>query len=157
MPDKNLVGRCGLYCGYCEIYRAYQDSPEFRKELARKNNCRPEEVRCEGCQALSVYGWSGEKEWGANCKILKCLNAKGYKYCIDCSEYPHCAQFEQFARTCSGLGINLRENLQMITEGQEERWLGEQEKRWRCPKCDRPIIVSYDLKNCHWCGEILRD
>ena len=71
MVDKNIIGRCGLYCGICEIYRAYKDSKELRKELAKKHNCDPEKVMCEGCQAIDVYGWSLEKEWGKNCKIFK--------------------------------------------------------------------------------------
>jgi hypothetical protein len=33
--NKNLAGGCGLYCGICEIYRAYKDSKELREELAK--------------------------------------------------------------------------------------------------------------------------
>ncbi|MCK4247085.1 MAG: DUF3795 domain-containing protein, partial [Methanomicrobia archaeon] len=50
MINENLVGRCGLYCGACIIYRAYKDSEELRRIIAKDNNCKPEEIRCEGCQ-----------------------------------------------------------------------------------------------------------
>ena len=30
LVDKNLVGRCGLYCGFCLIYRAGKDSEKLR-------------------------------------------------------------------------------------------------------------------------------
>lgn len=157
MLNKNLVGRCGLYCGICEIYRAYKDSKELQVELAKRHGCQPEEVRCEGCQAVDVYGWAYEKEWGVNCKILKCLNAKELTYCYECTEYDTCEKHASFAEICSGLGMDLRRNLRMIQEGKAEEWLVEQEKRWRCPKCDNPIIVSYNFKDCHWCGNKLRD
>ena len=156
MVDKNLIGRCGLYCGICEIYRAYKDSKELQKELAKKHNCNPEKVRCEGCQAIDVYGWSLEKEWGSNCRILQCLNARELNFCYECTEYDNCKRFDKFARICAGLGINLRRNLQMIKEGKAEEWLLEQDKKWRCSKCGNPIIFSYDFKNCHWCGNKLR-
>jgi hypothetical protein len=56
MVEKNLVGGCGLYCGTCEVYRAYKDSKALRRQLARKHNCSPDAVRCESCQAIDVYG-----------------------------------------------------------------------------------------------------
>jgi len=155
--NKNLVGRCGFYCGVCEIYRAYKDSEKLREEIAKKHGCSPEEVRCEGCQAIDVYGWSYDKEWGSNCKILKCLNAKGLKFCYECDDFDRCERFNQFAEICKGLGIDLRENLKMIKEGRIEEWLLEQDKKWRCPSCGKPIIASYEYKNCHWCGYKLRD
>ncbi len=157
MVDRNLVGRCGFYCGVCEIYRAYKDSKELREEIAWKHGCSPDEARCEGCQAIDVYGWSYDKEWGKNCKIVKCLNAKGLNFCFECDEYDRCERFNRFAEICKGLGIDLRKNLEMIKEGRIEEWLLEQDKKWRCPKCGKPIIVSYDFKNCHWCGYKLRD
>ncbi|MGQ9706326.1 MAG: DUF3795 domain-containing protein [bacterium] len=52
--NRNLVGRCSLYCGICEIYRAFKDSPKLQDELANRHNCRKEEVRCEGCQAIDI-------------------------------------------------------------------------------------------------------
>jgi len=157
MVNKNLIGRYGLYCGVCEVYRAYKDSRKLQEELAKKHNCLPEEVRCEGCQALGVYGWSYDKEWGTNCKILKCLNGKKQKVCYECAEYDSCERFDKFAEICLGIGLDLRKNLKMIQEGRTEEWLSEQDKKWRCPKCGKPIIVSYDFKECHWCGNKLKD
>lgn len=150
--DKNLIGRCGLYWGICEIYRAYKDSKELQLKLAERHRCRPEEVRCEGCQALELSGWSYEKEWGKNCKILKCLNTNGLSFCFDCGEYDTCPKHSKFTKICSGLGMDLRENLRTIQEGKVEEWLSGQHQKWRCLECGRPIIVSYDFDECHWCG-----
>jgi len=157
MVNKNLAGRCGLYCGICEIYRAYKDSKKLQQELAKKHNCSPDEVRCEGCQALDVYAWSYEKEWGTNCKFVKCLNTKKLNFCFECAEYETCQKFDKFVKICTGIGIDLRNNLKMIKEGKVEEWITEQEKKWRCPKCGKPIIVSYSFKNCHMCGYRLRE
>jgi len=155
MVDKNLIGRCGLYCGICEIHRAGRDSKELRERLAEKHDCRPEEVGCDGCHTLGISGWSHEKEWGTNCKILRCLNAKKLIFCYECSEYDTCQKHAEFAKICSGLGMDLCQNLQKIRQGKAEQWLLEEDEKWRCPKCGRPIIVSYNFKICHWCGKLL--
>lgn len=155
MVNKNLIGRCGLYCGICAVYRAYQDSKELQRKLAEKHGCPPEEVRCEGCQVLGTYPWIYEKQWGSNCKMVKCLNAKRLTFCFECSDYDNCPKYTELVESCYGLAMDLRANLQLIQEGKEEEWLLEQDKRWRCPKCGNPIIVSYEFKNCHWCGNKL--
>jgi len=157
MINKNLIGRCGLYCGTCPIYRAYKDSKELQGKLSEKYGCLPEEVRCEGCQALSTYPWTYEKQWGSNCKIVKCLNANKLIFCFECSDYNTCKKHTKLAESCSGLEMDLRANLQMIQEEKDEEWLLEQDKRWRCTKCGNPIIVSYKFLHCHWCGNKLRD
>lgn len=157
MVNKNLVGRCGLYCGSCEIYRAYKDSQELRERLAKKHKCLPEEVRCKGCRALGTYPWTYEKEWGSNCKIRNCLNVKGLTFCYECPEYDTCQKHADLAKACSWLGVDLRANLRMIREGKAEEWLLEQDKKLRCPKCGNPIIVSYEFKDCHWCENKLRE
>jgi hypothetical protein len=77
LVNENLVGRCGLYCGACIIYRAGKDSEKLRRTVAEKENCKPDEIRCEGCQTALANGWDIEGEgWGKNCKIVKCLEAK---------------------------------------------------------------------------------
>ncbi|MFW6002369.1 MAG: DUF3795 domain-containing protein [archaeon] len=64
MTDKNLVGRCGLYCGACIIYRAYKDSEDLRKKIADDNDCKPEYVKCEGCQSKQDERWHKDRAWG---------------------------------------------------------------------------------------------
>jgi hypothetical protein len=155
--DENLIGRCGLYCGICEIYRAGRDSQQLREKLAERHHCLPEEVRCDGCQALGISGWSHEREWGTNCKILKCLNARDLMYCHECAQYETCLKYAEFAEICSGLGMDLPGNLEKIRQGKAREWLLEEDRKWRCPRCGQPIIVSYDFKDCHWCGQQFRE
>ncbi|NIU39053.1 DUF3795 domain-containing protein, partial [Candidatus Bathyarchaeota archaeon] len=79
LVDRNLIGRCGLYCGACGIYRAYRDGGAYRERLASAFKCPPQKVRCQGCQALTP------ECWGNDCKIVKCLNVKGLQFCYECS------------------------------------------------------------------------
>jgi hypothetical protein len=38
LVNAKLVGRCGLYCGACAIYRAYKDNGEYLAKLANTSN-----------------------------------------------------------------------------------------------------------------------
>jgi len=150
LVNKNLVGRCGLYCGACIIYRAYKDSEKLRRIVAEKENCRHEQIRCEGCQTVLANGWDVEgQEWGKNCRIVMCLEAKRMDFCYECDEYPNCKKFHLIADSCSKYGENLIENLNKIKAGRAEEWLEEEERKWRCQKCGKPI--SMHLTQCHWC------
>jgi len=42
MVNRNLVGRCGIYCGSCIIYRAYKDSEQLRQRVAERTIVNPE-------------------------------------------------------------------------------------------------------------------
>jgi len=151
LVNRNLVGRCGLYCGACIIHRAYKDSERLRLTIAKENNCKPEEIRCEGCQTVLTNGWDvKDQEWGKNCKIVRCLQAKGLDFCNECDTYPKCEKFHEIADGCLKHGENLIENLKKIKAGKIEEWLQEEEQKWRCQKCGKPI--SMHLTECHWCG-----
>lgn len=153
MNNLNLVGRCGLYCGHCTIYRAYKDSSSLREKIATERGCLPEEVRCEGCSAMDIYGWSGDSHWGKNCKIYRCLNARKVQFCFQCPNYKSCEKFAKHARmNLEELGIDLRENNRMIKAGRIKEWLEIEDKKWRCPKCGQPIMV--EAEKCHWCGHL---
>jgi len=57
MGDRNLAGRCGIYCGACGIYRAYVDGGEYLEYVSRNWNIPKERVHCNGCQALTPECW----------------------------------------------------------------------------------------------------
>ncbi|MCL6578791.1 MAG: DUF3795 domain-containing protein [Candidatus Bathyarchaeota archaeon] len=155
MVNKNLVGRCGLYCGACIIYRASKDSDQLRMNVAERMKSKPEEIRCEGCQTVLKDGWNVKsEEWGKNCKIIRCLRAKGLDFCYQCSIYPNCEKFLEIANSCLKHGENLIENLERIKTGQVEEWLEEENRKWKCRKCGKPIAMH--LSECHWCGAKLR-
>lgn len=150
MVNYALVGRCGLYCGSCMIYRAYKDSEKLRQLIAKRSRCRPEDIRCEGCQTALTDGWDiHDQQWGKNCEIVKCLEAKGLKFCYECSVFPNCKRFQRIYNSELRHDENLIKNLERIKAGKVKEWLEEQEKKWVCQTCGKPIS---DYKECHWCG-----
>ena len=148
MANGNLVGRCGLYCGACGIYRAYKDNGEFLESLAKHFKCPMEKVRCEGCMALTP------ESWGYKCKIVQCLNNKGLKFCYQCIEYKNetCKKFEQLAEGYLEDGEDVRANLERIRKGEIEEWLCESEEKHKCPSCGKPLPVYGIHGKCYHCG-----
>jgi hypothetical protein len=151
LVNENLVGRCGLYCGSCIIYRAHRDSIQLRQLVADHENCRPEDVRCEGCQTVLTSGWNEDQEWGRHCRIVKCLEDKGLDFCYQCDIYPDCEKFLELGEIASKMEVeDLMENLEKIKAGKVAEWLEEEDMKWRCHECGKP--VSRHLQECHWCG-----
>ena len=148
---SELVGRCGLYCGACAIYRAERDNPEYRQRLAARFNCAPEQVRCNGCGALT------SNCWGWDCKFVSCLREKGLDFCFDCPEYEggECEKYEKFALAyLNEDGVDLQANNDMIRSGRMAEWLEESRRRYRCAHCSGPIVAG--TKKCHHCGQAVR-
>ncbi len=146
MTDKNLVGRCGIYCGACTIYRAERDDPEWRKRIADRYKIPPEKVRCQGCDALTP------ECWGNDCKFVKCLNGKGYQFCYECPEYEKgsCQIYEEFSKNYLGEdGVDLRENLAMIKSGKIDEWLKLSKEFYTCKFCGKPTAMG--AGKCHHC------
>ena len=153
MVNRNLVGRCGLYCGACIIYRAHKDSVKLRESVARDYGRSREDVRCEGCQTVALDGWDMDQEWGRNCLIVRCLNGRGLDFCYQCDVYTECEKFRGISDSCLKHSEDLRENLKKIEAGKVEEWLEEDDEKWRCQSCGKPITMH--LTECHWCGTVL--
>jgi len=146
MNKKDLVGRCGLYCGACVIYRAERDDQEWRKRLAERFKCPPEKVRCNGCGALSP------ECWGFDCKLVKCLNHKGYQFCYQCPAYERrsCEEFEKFSKSyLEEDGVDLRRNLSTIKQGKIEEWVRYSKEFYTCRFCGKPVTTG--ANKCHHC------
>lgn len=146
MLNQTLVGRCGLYCGACSIYRAERDDPEYRKRLALRFDCPVEKVRCNGCGALTTDCW------GYDCKFVKCLRGKGFEYCHECPEYQKraCQIYEEFSKNyLEEDGVDLRKNFEMIKAGKIDEWLRESKEFYTCKFCGKPTVAG--AKKCHHC------
>ena len=150
--SKNLAGRCGMYCGACEIYRAYKDAGKSRIEVAQKHGCLPAEVRCDGCRAVHIIGWARDPEWGRNCQILRCLKTQNVETCGDCSQISECDRWQSLAAECERQGINLKENLRQMKLLGMDAWVKKQDERWRCQQCGRPVAASFEDPHCNFCG-----
>ena len=148
--EINLVGKCGLYCGACSIFRAQRDNEKERNLIAKEFNCSVEQVRCNGCGALTNECWCN------GCKIIACLESKDYEFCYQCSEFEEksCDKHNKLAKTYMQVGEDLRLNLVALRKGQMKEWLKEQDKRFRCPKCNHQISV-WD-NTCPKCSQKLK-
>lgn len=150
--NRNLAGRCGLYCGACEIYRAYKEAGKLRMDVARRHKCMPAEVKCEGCRAVHIVGWGRAEKWGRNCIILACLKTKNLETCGDCDRISACQKLAVLVEEYEPLGMDLKANLRAMRELRLETWLDQQDARWRCQGCGEPAVVSADVQRCHKCG-----
>ncbi len=146
--NRALVGRCGLYCGACGIYRAQRDQGILLERLANGFKCPPEKVRCNGCGALTP------ECWGYNCRIVKCLTARGLEFCYQCDLYEGgCEKFGDLARAyLNDNGVDLRENLERIRLGETEAWLLESEEKYKCRSCGQPLPFYGAKGECYHCG-----
>jgi len=147
VAETDLVGRCGLYCGACNIYRAYKDDGEHLNKLAEHFRCPPEKVRCEGCEALTVDCW------GNDCKIVQCLNVKGFNFCYECPQFDDksCEKYEDLAERYLEDNVDVRANMTRIKSGEVAAWLRESRERFRCPHCGNALPEG--SQKCYHCGK----
>ena len=142
MTDTTLAGACGLYCGACGIHRMYKDRDTERLDLAAREafHCQPEEIRCEGCRGPLDH------HWGPECQILACTQGRGITFCHECADFP-CDDLFAFSADRRDIPLS---NLRRLAEVGLEVWLAEQEARWRCPACGKPVDIYSET--CRACG-----
>ena len=97
---KNLIGRCGIYCGLCTKYQSKAPS------------------RCIGCKLGEQHSW---------CSIWNCCVKKhGFETCTECNEIFNCAIF---LRRKVAEWVPAADNLRQIKKVGLENWLEEQKGR----------------------------
>lgn len=134
---------CGLYCGACEILRAYHRHENHGVECSWKD--LPDayhgfpneaEIRCRGCRSDEVFaGCKG-------CKLRTCARSKGVEYCFECKEYP--CQITQELKDLTQQVMErmphvkgIIRNLDRISRIGKEAWLAEQRQEYSCPVCGK--------------------
>ncbi len=115
---RALQGRCGVFCGDCEIYIAYStDNVEGQKRIAREfsaegKSITREQVKCLGCKGNANNPWRGP------CKVRLCAEDKGVEFCYQCLDYP-CDDLEKSLARHPGA----RENLRLISKIGPDAWM----------------------------------
>jgi hypothetical protein len=116
---RSLQGRCGIFCGDCEIYIAYStNDAKAQGKIARKlskergETISPDLIKCLGCKGPA------SSCWGTTCKIRICAEEKGMEFCYQCREYP-CDEISLFFETTP----EARENLRMISKIGPDAWI----------------------------------
>jgi hypothetical protein len=141
-----LAAVCGLYCGACALYRATRDNHSQRLEEVLKTWKLPEgETQCDGC-----LGGGALTSYCRDCKMRLCAGERpGVTRCGDCSDFP-CDRITDFNNDGMRHHAEAIENLKHMQEIGAEKWILEQEERWRCPECH--VQVHWYERTCFSCG-----
>ena len=143
-PTKTLLlGICGVYCGACTTYRAYNDRDQKLIDWEVKIGMPRDEIYCRGCTSDLV------NEWCSNCDFRKCVKEKGIAYCFECEDFP-CKKLADFSETRPHRTLGLR-NLKQLKETSIKEWLKRQAKRWTCSTCGKKL--HWYSEKCPDCGE----
>jgi len=153
MKGEQLAAVCGLYCGACRIYRAWQDNNQELLEEIRQNmssrgtTYNLEDLRCDGC-----LGVGNLTPYCRECPIRLCPdNRPGITRCSDCPDFP-CSRITDFNNDGMRHHAEVLANLRRLQEIGLEAWLEQEDKRWRCPQCQAE--VDWYAKTCFRCGAI---
>jgi hypothetical protein len=143
-PTKTLLlGICGVYCGACTTYRAYNDNDQTLIDWEVKMGMPRDEIYCRGCTSDLV------NEWCSKCDFRKCVEDKGITYCFECADFP-CKKLVDFSKTRPHRTLGLQ-NLRQLKETSIKEWLKQQEKRWTCSTCGKKL--HWYSEECPDCGE----
>jgi hypothetical protein len=109
VDNHKLSAPCGLYCGACIDYLAYE-------------NCHGCGCRCGTCAA---------SEHHKRCGLYKCcVEQKDHETCMECKEFP-CSKLIQFCYNPVWLHhLPVIENLRRQKVIGTEKWLKEQKETW---------------------------
>jgi hypothetical protein len=148
--NDSLISRCGIYCGACYIYRAFKDRGSFLNVVSEKLKVPVDEIKCDGCLDPSENLWRNCRD----CMIAVCIREKSIQFCYECSEFEKaCDKYGELSKFCLQRDEDIRESLNRIKHGETEAWLKEQDAKWRCKACGKPI--SWYERKCHHCGQAL--
>ena len=128
-----LVAPCGMNCRICIAFFGYTISGKKRK------------MNCIGCNPS-----------GKSCAHLKkyCekLTKKEIEYCYECSDFP-CEQIQKLdTKYRKRFDISTIDNLRFIKENGMEKFLQQQEEKYKCPKCGEIICVHNG--KCYSCNTL---
>lgn len=149
---QKLISRCGIYCGACFIYRAFKDRGKLLEIISENVRAPQEEIRCNGCLGPAEDLWRNCK----SCEIRSCLQRKKLAFCYECPEFERssCSGYESLRKSCADRGEDATGALMRIKAGDADRWLEEQDSKWRCVECGGSVY--WTEKTCHHCGRPVR-
>jgi hypothetical protein len=131
--EAELIAPCGMNCKICIGFFGYTMSGKKRK------------MKCVGC-----------KPSGKSCAHLKkfCekLTRNEVEYCYQCSDFP-CEQLQKLdGKYRERFGMSMIDNLEYIRENGMEKFLQQQDERYRCSKCGGVICVHNG--KCYYCSTV---
>lgn len=164
MKEYDCDTYCGLYCGACDILRSYDNGHEskfadmwtkpalkaFLDSQGAKYDDNDLELKCQGCKSDEVFIVC------RICKIRECAVSKNVEHCSDCEDYP-CEIYNEWNKLKSFLPHikTAPDNLEAINNVGADKWLLDQKKQWKCPKCG--AAFSWYFTKCDSCGTDLKE
>jgi hypothetical protein len=130
-----LIAPCGMNCALCSRYLA------FKNDLKSKGI---NHTYCMGCRQQD--------------KICSCIKKKcdlvykdNIKFCFECDDFP-CKKINQLdVRYKKFYRMSEIDNLNFIKEFGMKKFLGQQEKKWKCQKCGELICCHNGI--CYNCEQ----
>ena len=128
--DPILIAPCGMNCSICVGYFGYAVNGRKRK------------IKCIGCRLRNKH-----------CAFLKkgCENLTKNKitFCFECNDFP-CESLKKLdERYKEKYNMSMIENLKYIEKYGINKFLKNERKRWKCPRCGGIICVH--TKKCYSC------
>ncbi len=138
---SELIAYCGLYCGACSFKVAFE---EKNKEHVTSmpsyyDRLKDEPVEfCPGCRLENICG---------ECAMRDCAISKEIEHCGQCGDFPcdKVSSFNNDGKPHHGEAIN---NLNLLRELGEEKWLEHMKDKWTC-KCGTRF--SWYYQKCPRC------
>jgi hypothetical protein len=117
--EEQLIAPCGMNCAICAAYLARQHGVKGKGiKMATCEGCRPKNKKCAFLK-----------------KSCELLMSNKVQYCYECSSFP-CRRLEAIdMRYQTNFRMSMVQNLIDIRQDGVERFLTEQEIKWRCPRC----------------------
>jgi hypothetical protein len=126
---NGLIAPCGMNCGLC---------------IGHLREKRP----CGGCFKIDD---ENKPKVCRSCKIVNCdlLAETESGFCYDCVKYP-CTRLKNLdKRYRTNYGMSMIENLAYINDYGLEKFLNNEEERWKCKVCGAGLSVHRDFcLNC---------
>ncbi len=165
MRDRSGDSYCGIYCGACDIRLAgdtgkrtklaqFWNEPTLLAFHKAQGLAAPSadalKLRCDGCKSEEPFVNC------RHCKVRACARGRSVEHCSACADFP-CELYRGWRRVGTFLPhVDLSSgNLQTIEAAGAERWLAEQDERWRCPRCKARF--AWYSEACPSCGQDVRD
>ncbi len=125
---EELIAPCGMNCAICVSHFGYTMAGKKRK--SRCTGCKP---RDKGCSFLKEH-----------CEKLA---NKSIDFCFECDDFP-CDYLKKLDRSYrEKYDMSMIKNLKTIKEKGMNKFLKEQEEKYRCPGCGGIICVHTRLSN----------
>lgn len=130
MPENiptAFLAPCGIDCAACAV------------------RLRPKKA-CSGC----LVAGESRPNHCRTCSIKACADARGFKRCYGCADFP-CSSIRRIDRRyLTRYGVGLVENGEAARRVGLRKFMEGETRRWACPGCGG--VVNQHKRECSECG-----